>query len=256
MLYIGPVFERANQLTDLRVAGLQLSHGFTGRNGGVSEGRYASLNLGGRWGDDAEAVAENYRRVGEAAGFGSAGVTLARQVHGKAVVAREDVHPGTEADAVWCRAEAGAFVGVLTADCVPILLADPQAGLVAAAHSGWRGTVADIAAETVRTLVAAGADASRMVAAIGPCIEWNAFEVGPEVAEQFPGAVVHREGFPKPHVDLVTMVRRQLEGAGLEPDHIERVGTCTHAHPERYFSYRRDGAGIGQHLSFVGFRAA
>ena len=120
-------------------------------------------------------------------------------------------------------------------------------------HSGWRGTVANIAGEAVRVLADAGVEPGRMVAAIGPCIEQRAFEVGPEVADQFDDAFVERVRWPKPHVDLVGVVRSQLQAAGLPGGAITRVGGCTHDHPERYFSYRRDGKGIGQMMSFIGF---
>ena len=103
------------------------------------------------------------------------------------------------------------------------------------------------------TLEAMGASAQDCLAAIGPCIELAAFEVGEEVAAHFDARFVSRDHGPKPHVDLVAAVRAQLEGAGLAADRIERVGGCTHANPERYFSYRRDGASTGQALSFVGF---
>jgi hypothetical protein len=227
-----------------------LVHGFTDRRGGVSTGRHASLNLGRRWGDDPAAVAENYRRVGAAAGFDPADLRLARQVHGAAVVRAVDVVDGVEADAVWTRRGDGLVAGVLTADCVPVLLADADATVAAAVHSGWKGTVLDVVGAAVRAL---GVDPARLRAAVGPCIEVDAFEVGEEVAVQFPGEFVRRAGTPRPHVDLVAVVRAQLVAAGVPAGQISRVGGCTFRDPDRYFSYRRDGAGIGQMLAFAGF---
>jgi YfiH family protein len=230
-------------------------HGFTTRVGGVSRGRYATLNVGERWGDEPQAVAENLRRVAEAAQFDIARLVRVRQVHGAVVLAADEVGATSEADALWCgrmRPDPSKVVGVLTADCVPILLCDRAASVVAAVHSGWKGTVANIAARTVETLVAAGAEPGQLLAAIGPCIEVAAFEVGEEVAERFDARFVDRGFGAKPHVDLVACVRAQLEDAGIPANQIERVGTCTHAHPELYFSYRRDGAGIGQQLSLIG----
>ncbi len=242
------MFERSTLLKKIPVG-----HGFTTRAGGVSEGRFATLNLGRRWGDQASAVRENYRRVARAGGFPLERLRIVKQVHGAAVVPASEVDEASEADGIWARrGDAPVAVGVLTADCVPILLADTSATVVAAVHSGWRGTVANIAGEAVRVLVEAGARVDQLRAAIGPCIELEAFEVGPEVAEQFPDAVVERERYPRPHVDLVAMVRLQLERAGVPSVAIERVGGCTHANPSRYFSYRRDGAGIGQQLSWIG----
>lgn len=227
-------------------------HGFTDRLGGVSEGRHASLNLGRRWGDDPEAVAENYRRVAAAAGFRVEALRQVRQVHGKAVLRARDVKADSEADALWVHRDDGPLVaGVLTADCVPILLRDAVGTVAAAVHSGWKGTVADITGATVGVLAEYVAPA-RMLAAIGPCIEVEAFEVGEEVAAQFPAEFVRREGTRRPHVDLVAMVRGQLLAAGVPAGAISRVGGCTFSDPSRYFSYRRDGAGIGQMLAFIG----
>lgn len=230
-----------------------LTHGFSDRLGGVSEGRYASLNVSAKWGDEPEAVAENHRRIAAAAGFSGTPLCLVRQVHGAAVLRASEVTATSEADAIWShRDDPPAIVGVMTADCVPVLLADAEATVWAAIHSGWKGTVAGIVGATVRVLAEQGVAPSELRAAIGPCIELAAFEVGPEVAARFPEEFVDRRSFAKPHVDLVATVRAQLLAAGLQPENVERVGGCTHADAHRYYSYRRDGAGIGQHLAFIG----
>jgi YfiH family protein len=245
------VFARASLLPG------SLVHGFTDREGGVSSGRHATLNLGKRWGDEPAAVAENLRRVAAAAGFEPGELRTIRQVHGRVAVRVTEIREGVEGDAVWARAGDGpVVVGVLTADCVPVLLADRSGTAVAAVHSGWRGTVQDIVGATVAALAEDGVAPDELVAAIGPCIEVGAFEVGEEVAGQFADPFVRRDLGPKPHVDLVAAVRAQLARAGVPEDSIERVGGCTVSDPERYFSYRRDGAGIGQMLAFVGFRRA
>lgn len=232
-----------------------LVHGFTTRLGGVSEGRHASLNLGARWGDAPGAVIENLRRVAAAGGYEARDLRRVRQVHGREVLRATLLQEGSEADALWARVGDGPLVvGVLTADCVPVLLADRAGTAVAAIHSGWRGTAQDVVGATVAALAADGVAAGELVAAIGPCIEVEAFEVGEEVARAFAPEFVRRDLGPRPHVDLVQAVRSQLVDAGVPKDSIERVGTCTCRNPERYFSYRRDGAGIGQMLAFVGFR--
>ena len=228
-------------------------HGFTDRVGGVSEGRHATLNMGRRWGDEPAAVAENYRRVAAAAGFCVDDLRMARQVHGAAVLRAGELVEGSEADAVWTHRDDPLVAGVLTADCVPVLLVDTAGTVAAAVHSGWKGTVADIAGATVAVLAEHVAPA-QLLAAIGPCIEVEAFEVGEEVAAQFPAQFVRREGARKPHVDLVATVRAQLIAAGVPAGAISRVGGCTFSDPARYFSYRRDGAGIGQMLAFIGPR--
>lgn len=232
-----------------------LVHGFSDRQGGVSTGRFSSLNLGSRWGDEPDRVAENLRRLAAAGGFPPAALRTVRQVHGTTVVHAADVGDATEADALWCaRDDAPCVVAVGTADCVPVLLADRDGRLAAAIHSGWRGTAADVVGATVAALVDAGA--RELVAAIGPCIELAAFEVGEEVAACFDDAFVDRRLGPRPHVDLVAAVRAQLVAAGVRGEAIDRVGGCTHTDARRWFSYRRDGAGIGQMLAFAGFSPA
>lgn len=231
-----------------------LVHGFTTRLGGVSVERYASLNMGGKWGDDPAAVEENVRRVGTTGGFDPGALRRVRQVHGADVVAVDTADGHTEADGLWCGREHRAVVAVLTADCVPILLADLDGRVAGAVHSGWRGTVANIVGAAVDVLGAV-VSPSRLLAAIGPCIETDAFEVSEDVAGQFAPRFVTTEGYAKPHVDLVSAVRSQLVEAGVPSANVERIGGCTHANPDRYFSYRRDGAGIGQMMSFIGFPA-
>lgn len=232
---------------------LGVVHGFTTRHGGVSRGGYASLNMGHKWGDDPAAVAENFRRVAARGGFALEDLRTVKQVHGRQVLRGTMLDASSEADALWAhRDDAPLVVGVLTADCVPILLADRSANVVCAIHSGWRGTVARIVEHAVRTIVDAGVRAAELNAAIGPCIELGAFEVGDEVAAQFDDAWVERRT-PRPHVDLVGACRAQLVEAGVREHAIERVGGCTHEHADRYFSYRRDGAKGGQMLSFIGF---
>ena len=230
-------------------------HGFSTRLGGVSVGRYESLNLGFRWGDEREAVEENRRRLARDGGVSPALLATERQVHGARWLLADGHPPATladeEADAL-IATEPGRVVGVYTADCVPILFAD-GAGRVAAAHGGWRGTVAGIALRTLDGLVAAGAQRSAVRVACGPSIGPCCFEVGEEVATAFatiPGAVLRSPG-RKPHVDLWAANRALLVEAGLGAEQIGGRPPCTMCDRRRFFSFRRDGAAIGQMLSFV-----
>jgi YfiH family protein len=236
-------------------------HGFSTRQGGVSAPPFDSLNLGMKWGDARDAVLENRRRL-----LGAAGVEvihLAAQVHGIRVLpVQAGADPAAinaeQADAL-CSDAAGVAVGVYTADCVPVLLADPRTGAYAAAHAGWRGTVAGIVAATVATLAGRyGSRPADLRAALGPAIGPCCFEVGSEVAEAFtaalPGAagvVLPRPG-GKPHVDLRLALRLQLERAGVHPQAIDSSAACTRCDATRFFSYRRDAGRTGMHLSFVG----
>lgn len=230
-------------------------HGFPQRTGGVSTGRYASLNLLGKWGDDPAHVAENRRRLAGAIGYEPARLYTVRQVHGVEVVtigANDD--PGNiaaiDADALVTDVP-GVALGVGTADCVPILLSDER-GRVGAIHAGWRGTVAGVVGRAVDALVALGAAREQLVAALGPSICARCFEVGPEVAAVFahqPGVVDDR--LAKPHVDLRRSNWLALIAAGVRGEAIDDQPPCTMCDPERYYSFRRDGAGIGQHLSVI-----
>jgi len=232
-------------------------HGFSTRRGGVSTDRYATLNVGGKWGDDPENVERNRRRLAAAGGFPLEQLFTATQVHGARVavvvegVLRERV-AAVEADAL-VTVVPETTVGVYTADCVPILFSDGD-GRVAAAHAGWRGTVQGVASSTVEALVSVGARRERIRAALGPSICARCFEVGDEVAAEFdrvvPSSVIRTAG-EKPHIDLWEANKVLLLDAGLRPELIDAAPPCTMCEKERFFSFRRDGANIGQHLSFV-----
>jgi hypothetical protein len=221
-----------------------LVHGFSTRLAGDLGLRHAAL----------PEVRESFRRLAAVGGFALDRLRTVKQVHGAGVVDAASLAATAEADALFARrADGPCVVAVGTADCVPVLLSDRAGSVVGAAHSGWRGTVAGVVPALVAAMTATGVAASELVAAIGPCIGTEAFEVGPEVAERFPGEARVRREWPRPHVDLVAAVTRQLLQAGLAATAITRTGGCTYTDRERYFSYRRDGAGTGQHLSFIGF---
>jgi purine-nucleoside/S-methyl-5'-thioadenosine phosphorylase / adenosine deaminase len=226
-------------------------HGFSTRRGGVSTGRYATLNVGGKWGDDPDKVAHNRRRLAAAGGFDLSRLFTARQVHGARIaliVAHTQAERVAEAEADALVTQVpGAVLGVYTADCVPVLISDGE-GRVAAAHAGWRGTVAGVAAAAVEALVSIGARRERLKAALGPSICAHCFEVGDEVAAKFPESAVVR-GAARPHVDLWEANRAQLAAAGVQA--LDAHPPCTMCEADRFFSFRRDGAQIGQHLSFI-----
>ena len=187
-------------------------------------------------------------RLGAAEGFAS--VASVGQVHeARVAVVRAaghvEAHDGLVTDVP------GLLLTVLAADCALVLLVDAEAGVVGACHSGWRGTVAGIAGETVRAMERLGAQ--RIRAFVGPCISAAAFEVGEEVAAQFPAAsVVRRPEWPRPHVDLTADLTRQLAEAGVEG--VEASGACTVAEVGRFYSYRAENGQTGRMLGFVGLR--
>ena len=235
----------------LVAASLPVRHGFTLRQGGVSEGKRATLDLGTP-GDTSLDVQENRSRVARAAGLPPERLVLVEQVHGVAVVRAQPGQPA-EADAVWTDAP-GTWVGIRTADCVPLLLCSEDGHRVAAVHSGWRGTLGRIARAAVQTLRLAGTPPAQLRAAIGPSIGHCCYEVAEELAQRFTeafGQEVVIPSSPRPHLDLRRAVRRTLEEAGLRPEAIEDVPGCNACDPSRFFSHRRDRGGTGRHLAFV-----
>ena len=145
----------------------------------------------------------------------------------------------------------GLLLTVVSADCALVLLADAEAGVVGACHSGWRGTVAGIVGETVGAMRRLGA--REIAAYVGPCISAEAFEVGDEVAAQFPASsVARRAEWPRPHVDLNADLSRQLAEAGVEA--VEASGACTVAGVDRFYSYRAEAGRTGRMVGFVGVR--
>lgn len=177
---------------------------------------------------------------------------LMRQVHGTVVV--HAPWEGTpEADAA-AADETGLVLGVATADCLPILLVDPARGAVAAAHAGWRGTAAGVAARTVEVLVAEGSRPDDIIVALGPGIGPCCYEVGEELREAFAGGDPFFRPGPRgrPHLDVRAANVRQLHDAGVPPDRIHHIDECTACRPDLYYSYRRDGPGTGRMISFIG----
>jgi YfiH family protein len=241
-------------------------HGFSTRAGGVSAAPFDTLNMGARWGDLPAHVEENRRRLLRAAGVAGP-LYVARQVHGAAVVrVRAGDDPAAiarvEADAL-VTDDAGVAVGIFVADCIPAIVDVPRSGAPAAAHAGWRGTVAGVLPAAVRALVAEfGARPDDLRVAMGPAIGACCFEVGAEVVRAFEAvlggaATAASVVIPSPrgvagkwHVDLKAANRLLLERAGVRPEAID-VGTdCTHHDRARFFSYRRDGE-TGQLMGIV-----
>ena len=239
----------------------RLSHGFFGRLGGVSRGPFAELNFSYLTGDDKAAVDANWRRFRESIPDGWRIVRL-HQVHGDVVrtVSVDDNGIVGSGDGLVTSAT-GVALCVLSADCVPILMADSEKAVVGALHAGWRGVIADIATAGVRAMVAAGAAAHRLRAAMGPAIGGCCFEVDEELADRFerrfPGAAHHiKKGKPgKALIDLKGILRDRLIAAGLSSDAIVSVGPCTRRAADRYFSRRAAPDGrTGLQLSYIALR--
>ena len=239
---------------------IPVPHGFTTRAGGVSEGPYRSLNVSLSVGDSPQRVAENLRLVARAAGIPPFRMQMASQVHGAQVL--DDVVPNPdselttlcgEADALWTTS-VGSAVAVRVADCVPIVLVDPDERRVAAVHSGWRGTDLRIAARVVKSLQLRGAVAARLLAAIGPSIRGCCYAVSPELASRFSsafGSTVVQTSGARHYLDLSGAVYMTLRESGLRDEHIDVVSGCTSCAAEDFFSHRRDGGTTGRQMGFV-----
>jgi YfiH family protein len=222
-----------------------LRHAFFTRDGGVSSGIYGGLNGGLGSNDDPKHVTENRRRMAEQMGVAPDRLLSVHQVHSPDAVVANGPWDGParpRADAIVTRTE-GIAIGITAADCGPILLVDPNARVIGAAHAGWKGALTGILESTIETMEKLGAERSRMVAAIGPLIRQHSYEVGGEFVERFidtdaDNAVLFipsaREGHSM--FDLAGYIRMRLENAGVLM--IDDLGVDTYS-DERFYSYRR-----------------
>lgn len=227
-------------------ASAPIRHAFFTRAGGVSEGVCASLNCGFTATDDATRVSENRARAMRALDLMPDRLATAKQVHGAEALVVEAPWPQTalpRADALVTRVP-GLALGILTADCVPILFADPDARVIGAAHAGWRGALAGVVEATMAAMEDLGASAQRTVAAIGPAIAQASYEVGPEFPRRFlaqdPGNSIFFVPSPKTGhflFDLKGYVAHRLTALGIGT--VADAETDTAAEPDRFFSYRR-----------------
>jgi YfiH family protein len=219
-----------------------IAHGFCGRRGGVSRGIYASLNCGLGSGDDALNVTENRRRAREA--LGATALNTLYQIHSPtAVTVDAPWEAAPQGDAMVTRTR-GIALGVLSADCAPILFADAQARVIGAAHAGWKGALSGVIEATVVAMEAQGAERSRIAAAIGPCISQANYEVGDEFRARFlavdaGSARYFTSGNRAAHhqFDLESYVAQRLTRAGV--DNVSRFSACTYAREADFFSFRR-----------------
>jgi hypothetical protein len=235
-------------------------HGFFTRAGGVSEGPYASLNGNFSGGDDPAKVAENRARVAASLGIPAHSLLGLKQVHGIEVItvgtpwAPGD---GPAADALVTDIP-GIGLGVITADCAPVLFCDADAGVIGAAHAGWRGAAAGILEATVAAMRALGA--TRIVAVVGPCIGADNYEVGPELYEAIRPTLANADAFFRPGrppdrlmFDLGGYCVARIRGVDIEAAHT--LGVDTLADSEQFFSHRRrvlsGGGAIGHQLSAI-----
>jgi YfiH family protein len=243
----------------------RIVQGFTTRNGGVSAAPYESLNLGTHVGDVLNQVQANRFRVWTDLGFDESEVALAEQIHGDTVAVVTEGTGSTPivgTDAL-VTAVPNLLLMLFFADCVPLYLVDPARKVIGLAHAGWRGTAANIAGKTMRTMTAEfGCLPSSCYAAIGPCIGGDSYEVGPEVADRFrslPGARAATVVTPRSEINgtynlnLRSVIFGQLLSAGLKAEAIAVCDEDTFRNKRDFFSYRREGT-TGRMGAFLGMK--
>jgi hypothetical protein len=223
-----------------------IRHAFFTREGGVSDGIYASLNSGIASKDDASRVAENRARMARALGVDAARLITAYQIHSATVAVADrpwNAETRPRADAIVTKVP-GLAIGVSTADCGPLLFADREARVIGAAHAGWRGALSGVIENTVAAMEKLGADRRRMTVALGPLIRQPNYEVSAGFVDEFLRidksnirffASAAREGHAM--FDLPAFIASRLEQSGI--DRFEDIGVCTYADADRFYSYRR-----------------
>ena len=239
-----------------------VAHGFLGRRGGVSAGELAGLNVGLGSGDDRALIAENRSRA-IAAVMPGAQLATAFQIHSARVVRVKAPWPDDNrphADAL-VTDRPGLLLGILTADCAPVLLADAEAGVIGAAHAGWRGALGGVTDATIDAMEKFGARREKITAAVGPCIARASYEVDRGFLDRFLADEPGNERFfadgpnGKPHFDLEAYVVGRLAQAGIA--RVEALTLDTYADPDRFYSYRRathrGEASYGRQISLIGF---
>jgi YfiH family protein len=233
------------RLTADNLASPHLAHGFFGRADGVSQGIFASLNCGPGSGDVRADVIENRHRAAEALSPGANLLTLYQIHSGDAVAVTEpwNIGEGPQADAMVTNVP-GVALGILTADCAPVLFADAEAGVIGAAHAGWKGALFGVIDSAIVAMERLGARRDRIAAAIGPCISQAKYEVGAEFRERFLEAASGNARWFVPsdraehfRCDLEGYVTARLQAASLAQ--VERVSACTYAREDDFFSFRR-----------------
>jgi polyphenol oxidase len=256
------MIKNENPIEVLKAAALgDVPHGFLGRRGGVSTGIYAGLNVGLGSDDERTAVIENRKRAAQAV-LADATLVRVHQLHSADVVTitgtPDQDHP-PKGDAIVTN-QPGVLLGIVTADCVPVLFADAQAGIVGAAHAGWKGAISGITDNTITSMEALGADRSRITCAIGPCIAQKSYEVSADFFRHFLEADEKNEHFftdGRPahyQFDIEGYVAARLATMGIK--HVACLGEDTYSQDTRFFSYRRschrNEPEYGRQISLIG----
>ncbi|MDT8375879.1 MAG: peptidoglycan editing factor PgeF [Mariprofundaceae bacterium] len=245
-----PGFLRSELLTSIGITAI-----FSERSGGISPEPFSSLNLGHNIGDSSGNVEANMAKLVRVAEL-SGRPHQTEQVHGvEYFICSGTGSLHSEQADILISSQPDTPIAVRTADCLPILMADPVNRIVAAVHAGWRGTAAGVVIAAVEQMLQMGARQEHIHASLGPSIGSCCFEVGDDTAETLKKGVAGAEKAikysPQPHPDLAAINLLCLKEAGVREDHIETFPICTCCHPERFYSYRRDHGVTGRHLAVV-----
>lgn len=237
-----------------------ITHGFFGRQGGVSEGQYTSLNVGQGSQDTSANITENRTRVAASLGTSEPKLLSLSQIHSTEVLIIDAPFDGTppKADGLVTKTP-GLAISALSADCGPILFCDPDVRIIGACHAGWRGALSGVTTETIRAMESLGAARENIHAVLGPCISQDSYEVGHDYRDTFVAENEAHDRFfhlgpnRKPHFDLKRFILAKLRKDGLI--HIEALPDCTYAQPQHYFSYRynthHDLGDYGRNISAI-----
>ncbi len=237
-----------------------VTHGFFGRNGGVSGGVYASLNVGQGSKDAPENIVKNRAHIARAIGCAPSHLLSLSQIHSPKVLTIDAPFEGPlpEADSMVTRVK-GIALSSLSADCGPVLLSDPEAGVIGACHAGWRGALAGVTSATIEAMENLGASRESICAVLGPCISQKNYEVGDEFRDNILALNEADDCFfedgpsGKPHFDLKAYILARLRAHGVT--RIAALSDCTYGQPQDYFSYRYNThqgvSGYGRNISVI-----
>lgn len=231
----------------------RILHGISSRSGGVSKGKFCSLNLGFVEGDSKENVVENQRRFCESLGFHLDRLVQPIQIHDSNVVYVNT--PGTfpETDALISDVE-GIFLSIKTADCVPVLLYDSLKQVIGLIHAGWRGVLSNIISKTIFMMKKMfGTEPRDILAGLGPAICECCYEISAEIADQFSCSEVIRLD-NRVYLNIIRAVENRLISSGVLPEKLDRIALCTFCNTEKFYSYRRDNGKTGRLMTVIGLR--
>ena len=216
----------------------------------LNDARVAGFNLGMFTAEEEDILAVNMAILSSVTKTDELNMAITRQVHSNNIAVVDSGGLYEEVDGL-VSSQSGLLLSIQVADCAAILIGDPVHKVIGAAHAGWRGASSNVLPNLVQKMKKLGASTEHCFAYISPCIAIESFEVGEEVAEQFPEAFVDRHSYPKPHVNLKSFLKNQLVESGMKEGQIEVDASCTMTEKDKFYSYRRDGKNTGRMMALI-----